>query len=93
MLRNHPSLLLWVGGNELYPEKLSPPKDLAIGIPLLISELDPGRFYIASSMSNYTNYDYEFAIAPNGPYGYLDPRRFDERNPGLEFWNKTMQQI
>ena len=90
MLRNHPSLLLWVGGNELYPEKLSPPKDLAIGIPLLISELDPGRFYIASSMSNYTNYDYEFAIAPkDGPYGYLDPRRFDERNPGLEFWNKT----
>jgi hypothetical protein len=82
--------LLWVGGNELYPEKLSPPKDIAIGIPSLVSTLDPGRFYIPSSMSNYTDYDPSFAMAPkDGPYGYLDPGRFNERNPGLKYWNGT----
>ena len=88
MLRNHPSLLLWVGGNELFPEKQSPPPDIAAALPALLSQLDPGRFFIPSSMSNYTDYDPSFALAPkDGPYGYLDPKRFDERNPGLKFWN------
>jgi hypothetical protein len=88
MLRNHASLLLWVGGNELFPEYQSPPPDIAEALPSLLSQLDPGRFFIPSSMSNYTNYDPEFALAPkDGPYGYLDPKRFDERNPGLKFWN------
>ena len=91
MLRNHPSLLLWVGGNELYPAAKSPPADIAAGISGLISKLDPGRFYIPSSMSNYTKYDPEYALAPkDGPYGYLDPRRFDERNPGLKYWNGSL---
>ena len=90
MLHNHPSLLLWVGGNELFPEKRSPPPDIAKTLPNLLSALDPNRFYIASSMSNYTNYDPSFALAPkDGPYGYLDLKRFDERNPGLKFWNGT----
>ena len=42
-------------------------------------------------MSNYTKYDPEYALAPkDGPYGYLDPRRFDERNPGLKYWNGSL---
>ena len=91
MLRNHASLLLWVGGNELYPAGKSPPRDIAVGLASLISELDSGRFYIPSSMSNYTNYDPSFALAPkDGPYGFLKPSRFYQRNPGLRYWNGTL---
>jgi hypothetical protein len=39
-------------------------------------------------MSNYTNYDPEFALAPkDGPYGMLLHADFYEQNPGLTFWN------
>ncbi len=91
MLRNHPSLLFWCGGNELFPAKKSPPPDIAVALPTLIERLDqPDRFYIASSMSNYTEYDPAFALAPkDGPYGILLPSEFAERNPGLTFWNGT----
>lgn len=91
MLRNQASLLLWVGGNELYPERQSPPKDIASRLFPLIKNLDPGRCSIASSMSNYTNFDPSFALAPkDGPYGFLSPSRFYQRNPGLRFWNGTL---
>jgi mannosylglycoprotein endo-beta-mannosidase len=91
MLRNHPSLLFWCGGNELYPTQRSPPPDIAGGLIEILRELDqPGRFYIASSMSNYTKYDSTYALAPkDGPYGILLPSDFYERNPGLTFWNGT----
>ena len=90
MVRNHPSLLFWCGGNELYPVHKSPPPDIAADLPSLIAQYDPGRFYIASSMSNYTNYDPSFALAPkDGPYGILLPSDFYVRNPGLTFWNGT----
>lgn len=88
MVRNHPSLLFWCGGNELYPKSSSPPKDIATDLPSLISKYDPGRFYIPSSMSNYTNYDPNYALAPkDGPYGILLPTDFYEQNPGLTYWN------
>ena len=73
MLRIHPSLLFWNGCNECYPASR-----IWYGEPLAASveELDPGRFYIASSMSNYTNYSSAFALAPkDGPYGFLDARQ------------------
>jgi mannosylglycoprotein endo-beta-mannosidase len=91
MLRNHPSLLFWCGGNELFPAKKNPPPDIARAIPEILQELDqPGRFYIASSMSNYTDFDPAYALAPkDGPYGILLPSDFYERNPGLTFWNGT----
>eukprot|EP00051_Salpingoeca_urceolata_P015589 m.202923 g.202923 ORF g.202923 m.202923 type:complete len:1050 (-) comp18444_c0_seq3:44-3193(-) len=88
LLRSHPSLLFWCGGNELYPPLQSPPSDIAKGLKSIIHRLDPGRFYIPSSMSNWTNWDPEYALAPkDGPYGYLDERNFIDRNPGLLFWN------
>ena len=94
MLRNHPSLLFWVGGNELYPAAKSPPLSIRTAVPDIIRELDqPGRFYIPSSMSNYTDYDPEYALAPkDGPYGILLDSDFYERNPGLTFWNGSRAQ-
>jgi len=89
MLRNHPSLLFWCGGNELYPATKSPPPDIANDLPTLIAQYDqPERFYIPSSMSNYTDFDPNFALAPkDGPYGILLPQDFYVRNPGLTYWN------
>ena len=41
-------------------------------------------------MSNYTDFDPTFALAPkDGPYGILLLSDFYERNPGLTFWNGT----
>jgi mannosylglycoprotein endo-beta-mannosidase len=89
MVRQHPSLLFWCGGNELYPKhKLS--EMVLMDLPSLLHQYDPGRFYITSSMSNYTQYDPDFALAPkDGPYGILLPSEFYVRNPGLTFWNGT----
>ena len=88
MVRHHPSLLFWCGGNELYPVESNPSKDIALGLKSLVSTYDPGRYYITSSMSNYTDYDPNFALAPkDGPYGMLLRADFYERNPGLTFWN------
>ena len=54
MLRRHPSLLFWCGGNELYPKLVNPPPSIGNGLASMIRRLDPGRFYIPSSMSNET---------------------------------------
>ena len=90
MLRNHASLIFWCGGNELYPAAVSPPRDIEASLASLTRDLDGTRPYIPSSMSNYTNYDPSFALAPkDGPYGQLELSEFYERNPGLRFWNKT----
>ena len=61
MLRNHPSLCLWVGGNEWQP-----PMDLNATLSNLVSELDPMRLYLPSSLSG--------GIGPHdGPYGIKEP--------------------
>jgi len=71
MLRNHPSLLLYVGGNELYPAEFNPSPDIAKALPALVQGLDAGCIYVPSSMSNYTNFDGTYAIAPkDGPVGF-----------------------
>ncbi|KAK3269096.1 hypothetical protein CYMTET_22440 [Cymbomonas tetramitiformis] len=86
MVRNHPSLLLWGGGNELSPAERSPAPDIAAGIRGAVRELDPGRFYIPSSMSGGSSWDPDYALAPkDGPYGFLALSEFYERNPGLHF--------
>lgn len=57
MLRNHPSLCLWVGGNEW-----EPPADLNATLANLIQQYDPLRLYLPSSLSG--------GIGPSdGPYG------------------------
>ena len=57
MLRNHPSLCIWVGGNEW-----EPPSFLNSSLSIMINELDSTRDYIPSSLSA--------GLGPSdGPYG------------------------
>lgn len=71
MLRNHPSLYLWCGGNE-FP----PPDDINVKLEKeIIPEYDETRYYV-----NYSTSD---SILRNliggtgdGPYGIQDPKRF-----------------
>jgi mannosylglycoprotein endo-beta-mannosidase len=86
VVRGHPSVLFFCGGNELWPQSRSPPPDIAAQLPDFIAALDPsGRFYIPSSMSDFPpDFDPSYALAPkDGPYGMLDEREFGERNPGM----------
>jgi beta-galactosidase/beta-glucuronidase len=55
MLRSHPSLLLWCGGNELYPAAKSPAPDVAVALRDTVRRLDGTRPYLPSSMDNYTH--------------------------------------
>ena len=58
LLRNHPSLVMWVGGNE-WP----PPPDIDVRLEAMVADLDPSRLYMPSSLSR--------GIGDNGdgPYG------------------------
>ena len=107
MLRRHPSLLFWNCGNELYPvAQQAPgtnpamPGSPATQVALLerlkgvIAAHDPGRFYITSSMSNWTCWSGscgpEYALAPqDGNYGINPLREYFARNPGLAYPNGT----
>jgi hypothetical protein len=54
----------------------------------VISTHDPGRFYITSSMSNFTHFDSDYALAPkDGNYGINAPETYFQRNPGLIYPN------
>ena len=54
----------------------------------MISTHDPGRFYITSSMSNFTHFDSDYALAPkDGNYGINAPETYFQRNPGLIYPN------
>eukprot|EP00978_Attheya_sp_CCMP212_P017947 scaffold48493_cov54-Attheya_sp.AAC.2 len=91
-LRQHASLLFYGGGNELWaPDSASsPPRQINEGIQSLLQELDPGRFYIPSSMDggilggNMSQHDPTFALAvKDGPYHMILPYSAFDRNPGL----------
>ena len=105
-LRHHPSLLFYGGCNECLAPKESewypnPPFPIDDGIRRILNELDPGRFYISSSMggknqadkfgddSLWMNRTYSLAYA-DGPYGMLLPSQFFDRNPGLSFVAKNV---
>jgi mannosylglycoprotein endo-beta-mannosidase len=81
-LRGHPSLLVHVGGNELFPFNASPPLDILASITSSIAALDPSTPFVQSSMgsnefANFSGFDAELAFAPSdGPYGILDERSF-----------------
>ena len=67
--RNHPSLLFYDAGNELYPTSKNPPPALLSKMEALVAEVDPGRFFIVSSMTNSTGFDPKLSLAPrDGPY-------------------------
>lgn len=103
MLRHHPSLLFWNCGNELFPvnqqaavNPVQPAGEPQTQVALLgrlkqiIATNDPGRFYITSSMSNFTNFDNDYALAPkDGNYGMNAPEAYFTRNPGLTFPNHS----
>jgi hypothetical protein len=70
MLRNHPSLYLWCGGNETLP-----PLDIRTALEKnILPRLDPKRFYLDQSTSSrlMTN-----TIGGNGdgPYGLQEPEK------------------
>lgn len=68
MLRNHPSLFLWCGGNETYP-----PLDILNSLEKdIFPALDPKRFFLDKSTSPklMTN---EKGGTGDGPYGILEP--------------------
>ena len=93
--RAHPSLLLHVGGNELYPLNASWAPPL---LEALVAALDPrGALFVHSSMGAGPNgtscnsqgadcapFDAARVLAPSdGNYGMNDAREYFLRNPGL----------
>ena len=96
-LRNHPSLIMYGGGNELLPippetntdqsngPGTSPPRDIDNGLRTYISSLDGSRSYVSSSVTDIGDaFDPERSLGPkDGPYGMLNEKVFFDRNPGL----------
>lgn len=91
LLRGHPSLLWWGGGNELWPSSLSPPSDINEATRRFVEEFDGSRPYIQTSallqqMRTYNPKEVHAALSVNdGPYGALAPHEFFERNPQLRY--------
>eukprot|EP00475_Leptophrys_vorax_P000518 TRINITY_DN10290_c0_g3_i1.p1 TRINITY_DN10290_c0_g3~~TRINITY_DN10290_c0_g3_i1.p1 ORF type:complete len:952 (+),score=229.77 TRINITY_DN10290_c0_g3_i1:20-2875(+) len=94
MIRGHPSVLFYCGGNEIWPASVSPPHDIAVKLPEIISTLDPSeRTFVPSSMSDPSDFDPTWALCPkDGPYGIMDEREFFERNPGMYIGSGTHQE-
>lgn len=87
MLRNHPSLGFWVGGNEHCPRETL---DEALATKI-IPNLDGTRCYVSSSRfsgdcrSRYPDYD-GFLGPGDGPYGVIEPEwYFDPKYWGYVF--------
>lgn len=75
MIRNHPSLAIWCGGNEI-----TPPEDILVSLrDTLLPRLDGTRWFVDYSNSNDMSFNF---IGGNGdgPYGIQDIATFwDER--------------
>jgi len=71
MLRNHPSLVMWCGGNEFPP----PPGIDAALRDSIFPELDPDRFYLSESTGPelMTNI---YGGTGDGPYNIMEPSWF-----------------
>jgi hypothetical protein len=84
-LRNHPSLAMFGGGNELFPIEKSPPKDIKDFLQKYISELDGTRPYLISSVTEVgANFEPTQSLGPkDGPYGIQREENFFDRNPGF----------
>lgn len=91
MIRSHPSLLFYGGGNELFPQSSSPPPYIARGLKHIVRVLDQSRLLILSSMdggqdgSNMSQHNSSFALAvKDGPYNFLPcSSYYSDNNPGL----------
>jgi len=70
MLRNHPSLYLWCGGNETYP-----PQDILKALENdLFPRLDPSRFFLNMSTSPVLMTNTIGGVG-DGPYGIREPEK------------------
>ena len=98
-LRNHASLLMWCGGNELNPDGVNPKPTIRRGLENLLQTLDPTRFFIASSMAPQDptgeTWDPNFSFAnTDGPYALLLPEDFyRSRNPGSDGYQDAPMSI
>ncbi len=64
MLRNHPSLALWCGGNEI-----TPPEDILVAMrDSIMKQLDGTRYFIEYSNSDSLSYN-PYGGNGDGPYG------------------------
>lgn len=73
MVRNHPSLAIWCGGNEI-----TPPEDILVPLKdSILPALDGTRWFVDYSNSDEMSYN---ALGGNGdgPYGIQDPLTFWE---------------
>eukprot|EP00980_Cylindrotheca_fusiformis_P019309 scaffold6632_cov102-Cylindrotheca_fusiformis.AAC.4 len=87
LLRNHPSLIMYSAGNELYPTDKNPPAEIRKGIERELQDVDPDTFLILSTMTNTSDFNPNESLCPkDGPYGMLEEAMFYERNPGLWDW-------
>ena len=74
--RNHPSILLWCGGNEG-----SPPPDLVQKLDNLVKELDPKRKCLTSSAGDTGDHPVN-GYASGGPYHWEAPKEVFKRGYG-----------
>ncbi len=73
MIRNHPSLALWCGGNEI-----TPPEDILVAMrDSIMPQLDGTRYLIEYSNSDSMSYN-PFGGNGDGPYGIQDVKAFWE---------------
>ncbi len=71
MIRNHPSLAIWCGGNEIGP----PEAIVTVLKDTLASTLDGTRLFIESSTSGELYFNHKGGVG-DGPYGIQDPVSF-----------------
>lgn len=72
MIRNHPSLAFWCGGNEL-----APPEDLLMGLRDTLNRLDGTRWFAEYSTSDSMSFN-TLGGNGDGPYGIQNPDIFFE---------------
>ncbi|MBB4689051.1 glycoside hydrolase family 2 protein [Amycolatopsis jiangsuensis] len=77
--RNHPSILLWCGGNEG-----PPPQELIDGLDALAAELDPKRAVLTSSAYD-TGKNVIAGYTSGGPYHWVTPATHFGTNDGTHW--------
>ncbi|WP_329060008.1 glycoside hydrolase family 2 protein [Amycolatopsis sp. NBC_01480] len=77
--RNHPSILLWCGGNEG-----PPPQPIIDGLDALVAELDPQRAVLTSSAGD-TGKDPINGYTSGGPYHWVTPATHFTTNDGTHW--------
>lgn len=73
--RNHPSIVLWCAANER-----TPPPEVAAGLVTMLGKLDPQRYFLPCSNSEYlkgpTAAQTLHGVHSSGPYNWRPPREW-----------------